>query len=546
MFILRFLALLITFSFFANVYGQTAGSGIVSRIESLAQQELANSEKVGELNRKHMDTYVLEDLKLKRLEEELRELEKKQLQTEMAVEEELAAKLDEIENSQQWKNRRESAERGYKEYNPGTCSAGGPPPICTADHWYRVSYDEAMREYNALVEKELNAIRDKKNKADGALVAKRKELTDFQFGENEFAKKRYELSAEMDKLTDENSDIRAQIQALSKEYVDKINSEAKSRLNSDLKPWLQTIAMKHYTELNIGILEAKISELNEEESQAIIKLRDKLDKENQEKINQKEQRVNLIKTELNTYLIRTTDEISQDQSELRKRRTSLREVEKELEKKGELSPEEVDKLENTKAKLENEIAQLEQRIEGQERDQKLEKERREGEIKQLESEIWDLKINLPSLKLQAENDLKEAYGAKREILEDAIEGRKLKLESLIAEIRNHEQSFRSKVTDYTNIVDTERLRLMDACSVSGSTCWGSSIVGDVWGLANQLISCAFQIENDTIRYSGCEEANEHYRSDYNLLVNGISDRDLGILRKQNSNYQYENLLKKFN
>ncbi|MFT5922786.1 MAG: hypothetical protein ACI8TS_002127, partial [Flavobacteriales bacterium] len=45
---------------------QTAGSGTLSSIESLAKQESANSEKVGELNRKHMDTYVLEDLKLKR------------------------------------------------------------------------------------------------------------------------------------------------------------------------------------------------------------------------------------------------------------------------------------------------------------------------------------------------------------------------------------------------------------------------------------------------------------------------------------------------
>lgn len=546
MFTFRILTLLFAVFSSSLAFSQTAGSGIVSQIESLAQKELANSEKVGELNRKHMDTYVLEDLKLKRLEEEVRDLEKKQLQTEMAIENELIAKLDEIENSTQWRNRRESAERGYKEYNPGTCSAGGPPPICTADHWYRVSYDEAMREYNALVEKELNAIRDKKKKADTALADKRKELTDFQFGENEFAKKRDELNQEMNKLTDENSDIRAKIQALSKEYVEKVKDEAESKQNSDLKPWLQSIAMKHYTELNIGILEAKISELNDEESAAITKLIDRLNKENQEKINQKEQRANLIKTELNSYLNRTNNEINADENELRKKRTALRETEKELEKKSALPQEEVVKLESNKTRLENEIELLEQRIDDQQSNQKAEKDRRESEIKQLDSEVWDLKINLPSLKLEAENDLKEAYAAKREILEDAIEGRKLKLESLEAEIKNHEGLFRSKVNSYTNILESERLRLMEACSISGSSCWGSSIVGDVWGIANQLISCAFQIENDSMRYSGCEEANANYRSDYNLLVNGISDKDLGILRKQNSNYRFESLIKKFN
>ena len=304
--------------------------------------------------------------------------------------------------------------------------------------------------------------------------------------------------------------------------------------------------MKHYTELNIGILEAKISELNDEESAAITKLIDRLNKENQEKINQKEQRANLIKTELNSYLNRTNNEINADENELRKKRTASRETEEELEKKSALPQEEVDKLESNKTRLENEIELLEQRIDDQQSNQKAEKDRRESEIKQLDSEVWDLKINLPSLKLEAENDLKEAYAAKREILEDAIEGRKLKLESLEAEIKNHEGLFRSKVNSYTNILESERLRLMEACSISGSSCWGSSIVGDVWGIANQLISCAFQIENDSMRYSGCEEANANYRSDYNLLVNGISDKDLGILRKQNSNYRFESLIKKFN
>jgi hypothetical protein len=543
---IRILAVVLLACCTLTVFSQTAGSGTLSQIESLAQKELANSEKVAELNRKHMDTYVLEDLKLKRLEGELREAEKKQLQTEMAVEDELAAKLDEIENSSSWINRRESAQRGYKEYNPGRCSAGGPPPICVQDHWYRVSYDEAMREYNALVERELDKIRDKKTRADIALRDKKEELTEFQFGENEFAKKRDDINDDMNEILSENSDIRSEIERLSKVYVDKVTQEAESKQNSDLKLWLNTIAQKHYTELKIGILEAKIGELNDEEIEAIEQLKDRLRKENDQEITKREQSINIIKTELNAFLKYTDDEIKADESKLRNKRTELRETELQLEKKATLPAEEVQRLETLQLKLESEIAQLEQSIESRETNQKFEKSKKEAEIKVLDDEIWDLKINLPSLLLEEENDLKDAFAAKREILEDAIEGRKLKLESIEQELRDHEGAFRSKVSAYENMLEPERRRLLDACSKSGCSCWGAGIVGDVWSIANSLISCAFQLENDSMYYTGCEEASQSYRSDYNRLMNGISDRDLGVLRRQNSQYQFDKLLKKFN
>lgn len=36
--------------------------------------------------------------------------------------------------------------KGWVEYNPGTCSAGGPPPICPANHWYQ-NPSQAMNDY---------------------------------------------------------------------------------------------------------------------------------------------------------------------------------------------------------------------------------------------------------------------------------------------------------------------------------------------------------------------------------------------------------------
>lgn len=40
-------------------------------------------------------------------------------------------------NWEQLSNRACSYKAGWVEYVPGTCQAGGPPPICPANHWYR-------------------------------------------------------------------------------------------------------------------------------------------------------------------------------------------------------------------------------------------------------------------------------------------------------------------------------------------------------------------------------------------------------------------------
>lgn len=78
----------------------------------------------------------------------------------------LQDKLYEIENSESWKNRKKTAQSGYKEYNPGTCNAGGPPPICSAGHWYHVGYADAMREYERYKKEVLDKLRNKISEID--------------------------------------------------------------------------------------------------------------------------------------------------------------------------------------------------------------------------------------------------------------------------------------------------------------------------------------------------------------------------------------------
>jgi hypothetical protein len=52
-------------------------------------------------------------------------------------------------NKDELNNRLHSAESGWREINPGTCRAGGPPPTCERNHWEQVGRSAAMAAYDA-------------------------------------------------------------------------------------------------------------------------------------------------------------------------------------------------------------------------------------------------------------------------------------------------------------------------------------------------------------------------------------------------------------
>jgi|GEM_PF-4251657 len=56
----------------------------------------------------------------------------------------------ESEDRRNWnrlKNEVCSHQRGWEEIDPGTCQAGGPPPICSVQHWVNVGHEAAMDKY---------------------------------------------------------------------------------------------------------------------------------------------------------------------------------------------------------------------------------------------------------------------------------------------------------------------------------------------------------------------------------------------------------------
>lgn len=531
---------------YSMTFAQTAGSGTLATIESLTKKEAENSKRVGELNRKHMDSYVSEDIKSKRLQNELAELERKKEENAVEVKWKLERKLNEIETSSAWINRRKSAQSGWKEHKPGTCTAGGPPPICPVDHWYRVSVAEAMREYDALVQKELDKIKNDENKYDKDLENKRREIFDFQDGDNEFSQLRDKLNKEMNEIVAENTDIRQRIAELSKIYVNQIEKELKSIQNNDIKGVMSEIAQKHFTILKIGVLEAKLKELELEEKKALSDLNEKIRKQNDQKIGDLNKVVIQKQNEINLHQVKTNTEVNTYNQELAKLRKEEKDIEKLLEKKVELTNEQVTKLSVRQDELKSLIKSTETKVDNANSDFKEFKVRTETEIATRKNDIWNLQVNLPTVIREAEDNLKQAYATKRGIIDDAILGRKAKLASIAAAISIKRDEFRNKAKDYERLVEPERIRLLQACRESGASCWGSDVVSKIWENANKLISCSHDMENNSVLYTGCEEAFSYYSTVYKSLMNGISDEDLGKLQRLNPSYKYQNLLDKLN
>ncbi len=523
---------------------QTAGSGTLSTIESLAKKEAENSNAMGELNRKHMDSYVSEDIKAKRLQNELSELERKKAENVEEVKRKLQNKLDEIENGSTWINRRKSARKGWKEYNPGTCSAGGPPPICTADHWYSVSVSEAMREYDALVQKELNKIRNEENKYDQDVENKKSEISDFQDGDNEFSELRDKLNKKMNEILAENSDIRKRIAELSKIYVDQIEKEIKIIQNNDIRAVISEIAQKHYSIIKLGVLETQLLELEKAEKKALYDLNEKIRKQNDQKIADIQKLIVLKQDDLNAFRSKTNSLVFTYNQEIGILRREDFGIGKLLEKKDALSTEELEKLLKRQVEVRELIKSFETKITQADADFKEFSIRIESELNAYKNDIWNLQVNLPTVIRNAEDNLKEAYTAKKEIINDAIAGRKAKQISTETAIAVKKSEFRNKAKEYEKIVEPERIRLMQACKESGSSCWGSDVVSKIWGNANKLIDCAQDIENNNVLYSGCEEVNSYYLTLFRSVRDGISDEDLGKLQRSNPSYEYQKLIDK--
>ncbi|HAC15907.1 MAG TPA: hypothetical protein DCE78_08195 [Bacteroidetes bacterium] len=544
--LLGILMLLNSWSSTIDVPTSSPGASTLSEIESKARQISSNEDRIAELNRLMNESIVQEQNKLNDMTQEINHLTNNR-SSELANA--LDRKREEIENSQVWINRRNSAEAGYKEYNPGTCSAGGPPPICVVDHWYRVSVSEARREYDRMVNEELNKVRSQvEREYDTNLENKKNALHQFQFMENDFVRRRNDWNRQIQQLRNQNDQLRQDITRLSQVYRDKVVSGTEAMTLPWARNLMELVAEKHFFELRIDIARVRLSDLKVEQSQAITDARNKVLEEENAKIETNRQRIN----QLNLDLVTLDNQYRERLNPLLTNRNSLTnlftEVRAKLMNRNLRTAEEIVELEQDEQDLDQRINDVNQQISALETDYEARKQAMRTEILQKDRENWELSTDISNKQNQAEERVKRAFTTRDKILNDAIAAR-------VTGLQNNDQLIRQRMTEYDDymmryacVLDSERIRLINACQSAGASCSGydtGSTSTKVW---SDTSSCVQAMENlrNYGTYYGCDRETPLYQQAFNGKVNGLSDADIQAAQRSTTRTRFNNILDSIN
>lgn len=367
---------------------QTTGAGYVSSIESKAKQILDLESDIRNLKRR------------------LISLESEKLADIGAAENKLQSMLRHIQEDQSWKNRLKTAKEGWEEYNPGTCGAGGPPPICVVNHWFKVDVKRAMEKYEEYKDKFLQPYRDAiKNAGDNK--------------QREIDRTKREINNKEEKLPD----LRAEIVTLSKRYESHIKESGTARAGNYGSDLVRRLSETHFQEKMIAQYTGMISESRANEIQKKNEALEKVSSEIKNLAIKLENDLKSVENKFDRQISGYKDEIKRLQDQIVVQRSKIREEE--------------NKLYLFKGKESDKLA-IEERIrilhEPNYRDQKkiaeLEKKIKEAEShlfrekSLIQNKLFELRSDTQKMKAQAEKLVEEVFKAKRDLLENSLVIRK--------------------------------------------------------------------------------------------------------------------------
>ncbi len=470
---------------FFNVSAQSSGVGYVTEIESKARSILEKEKQI------------------ERLRESIQEYNLAKVAAKEAAQQKLEDALRRIENDQSWKNRLKTAREGWEEYNEGTCSAGGPPPICVADHWFRSSVSKAMQRYNEYKE---NFLRPYRKAVEDA--------------EKPFEKKIDDAFASIEKLKDEIDDLRAQIPPLTQKYRDGAINKSHDVLKPKIRTIIEMVASKHY-------LEDKVDELNElrekvsaEMDQAIKDAERTVVEQLNQKIAAVEDRKLADQKRFDIYAAAINKNIQHNQQVVRDYSALLNQEQLRITSIYSSNYEREDasgKAQQYRQKIQegNDIIRKDE--------QKLRDFREELQKRQTEffHKLSELKYSQHSLVKEAQERVRNNYQIR---LKSIDESKQKAIENLYQkgrDINSYKDKGRKEFMEWAKAVDAERIRIMNACNSVGVGNYSIYVHGSVVGNWNSAEECIFQAENQKhgagISYSNCTEFINHYLKYYSFL-----------------------------
>ncbi len=544
--VISILVLVIATLFSSDVPTASPGASTLAEIESKARQIAQNEDRIAEMSRLMNESIQQESRKLAEMSSEVFHLENNR-SSELANR--MSDKRAELENSTLWTNRRNSAQSGWKEHNPGTCGAGGPPPICPVDHWYRVSTSEAMQEYNRMLQEELNKLRNQiENQYNSDLNAKKSALQQFQYGENEFVRRRNDWARQIENLRNQNDRLRQEITRLSQVYRENVVKGAESMTLPWARNLMGLVAEKHFFELRIDIARVRLQDLQVELSEAINTTRNKIVEEENAKIEKNNQRVLQLNSELTTL----ENAYSERRNFLMNTRyplnTRYTEVRGMLLNRNLRTAQEIVDLEAEEKDLDQRLSEIDNELNKLEVDYQSRRKANRDESLRLDQESFQIRVGIPAKQSTAEELVRRAFSTRDKILNDAIAARVTGLQNNDALTKQRINEYNDYMLQYDRVLERERIRLLNACQMAGASCYGSdtgSAVATIW---DNSYSCVQAMENNRNMgtYYGCDREAPLYQQAFNGHVNGLSDSDIQAAQRSNTKTRFNNILDTIN
>ena len=529
----------------SDILCQTYGSGTVSRIELLAREIQENNSRIKKNDADYQNTYVDEADEKSRLEQSVGQAIKRRDEEQSSMMQRLKDKEYEIEHETSWVNRRKSAESGWKEYKPGTCSAGGPPPICSADHWYGVSVREAMEEYEALKQKTLDAIKASIRNYDDNITNARNNVVNFLTW-NEFMSERTRLEKDNKKRHAENNDKRAEIARLSLQFKQEIINETKGKVKALCSETLYLAAQMNFIALRIDILNVKVRDIQAQEKTALIDLENKIRKQNDLEISAEEKKIIQYRAEI----LKAQQQFSVESRAPEAKLSALLKEKEVLE----------DRINHTGSMEVNKLSQLQEQLSVvkasiEKTESFLEKlntdlnERKRWLNEQIESSMnrkSNLFLDLYKRIDSAVTILKDAYTAKKDILSSTIDLRKQALVTAGRSLSRKKEDLDQLFKKYLTLVEGERRRILESCTEAGAVCGGADTYSASSALWSESLGCIELMEGGHAKTPtyGCADEAELYLSYFNALVQGLSPEDNSALQRKTSNTKYDAIMEK--
>lgn len=504
------------FLFFSlPVLAQTDGSGIVSSIEAKAAQIAQNDEKVGELNRAHLQTYSDEQDKLAKLKKELSDL---YTERDEALAELRSGRFCNGCNRTASELRRQ----GIYDVEDHFADNGGTHPA---------SPEQIKRKEEEYARK---------------IEAKEQELERFKSGNNEFDKKRDDIDRQMNDLKGRSDKLREEIVELSKQYKDKVLDQAKSLHTLWVGDLLRLVAEKHYAEDRINIYQVKLADLAQEEAKATAELADKVTRKNEADKEALQNKIAANKARAHSLEQAHQNRVGTLNASLSSWRTRLNNVNRDL-----LSPSltqaVLERLQGEKTDLENKIASAEKQVADYVAAYEKEIQTIGDQNRTYADQVWKLTTGLSQLINEAVANLKKAFAAKRTVLNDALVARRDGLEEVSRLLMDKKEAYRGKNSQFVSKVDAERIRMLAACTKAGAGCYGTDAASAVVGNWNKVSGCVGEMEG--AHHSGdpiyaCEQESPIYRQYYSMLKSGMSDADRSALQRTTSRTRFDMIYKK--